>query len=235
MNPKSLLIGCVVLLLLISCKTNLTSNSKNNPEWIWGNTFTTDYTPFINSEIGGADFISFVNKNQINLKMGCMLSRVKAEFKDDTISIEDPFLKTHKTFTLINNSYLMDEFGAQWKVKTTNSVPFKISNLNWKIVSLNNETISKDTADFYLNLNSSTSRFESKAGCNQLVGEFQINDNHITFSKISMTKMFCIDNAKTENDYIDILNSVNNFVVLNNTTLILKKDTISKVKFMLVQ
>jgi heat shock protein HslJ len=235
MNPKSLLIGCVVQLLLISCKTNLHSNSKNNPEWIWGNTFTTDYTPFINSEIGGADFISFVNKNQINLKMGCTLSQVKAEFNGDTINIEDPFLKTQKTFTLVNNSYLMDEFGTQWKVKTTNSVPINITNLYWKIANLNNETIGNTTADFYLKLNSSTSRFESKAGCNQLVGEFQIKDNHITFSKISMTKMFCIDNAKTENDYINILNSVNNFVVLNNTTLILKKDTISKVKFMLVQ
>ncbi len=235
MNPKSLLLSCVVALLLISCKTNSTSITKTNPDWIWGKTFTTTYIPFINSEIGGADFISFVNKNQINYKTGCILSQVKAEFNDSIISIKDPFLKTTKIFTQVDNTYLMDESGTHWKIKPIDTIPSNIANLNWKIVSVNNGAISNKPNDFYLKLNNSNGRFESKAGCNKLIGEFQINDNHIEFSKITMTKMFCPDEAKTENEYIKILNSVDNFVVINNTTLILKKDTISKVKFMLIQ
>lgn len=235
MNPKSLLLSCVATLLLISCKTNSIVKTNNTPDWIWGKTFTTTYIPFINSEIGGADFISFENKNQINLKMGCTLSKVKGEFNVDTISIEDLFLKTKKTFTIFNNSLLIDEYGTEWKLKTIDTTPFDITNLNWKIVTLNNQPVHNKTTDFYLKLDPSNGRFESKAGCNQILGEFKIKDNHIEFSKITSTKMFCLDESKTENEYIKILNSIDNFVVTNNTTLILKKESLSQIKFILIQ
>jgi heat shock protein HslJ len=114
---------------------------------------------------------------------------------------------------------------------TPEKLPSAITDKTWKITLINSDVITGEATDFYLKLNSSTGNFESKAGCNQITGEFKITKNQIAFSKIVTTKMLCYDTMKFENAYLALLKNPIDFVIIDASKFILKNDDIVVAQF----
>lgn len=112
---------------------------------------------------------------------------------------------------------------------------FSITNKTWKITLINSEVITGEVTNFYLILNTSTNTFESKAGCNQITGEFKISNQLISFSKIVSTKMYCIDNMKIEEAFLSILSNPSKFKIIDSSKLVLFSDAIIIAQFELVE
>ena len=112
---------------------------------------------------------------------------------------------------------------------------FSITNKTWKITLINSEVITGEVTNFYLRLNTSTNTFESKAGCNQITGEFKISNQLISFSKIVSTKMYCIDNMKIEEAFLSILSNPSKFKIIDSSKLVLFSDAIIIAQFELVE
>ena len=115
------------------------------------------------------------------------------------------------------------------------TIPFDITNKTWKITIVNFETIQGESSDYYLTLNKSTERFQSKAGCNQITGEFKISNQLISFSKIASTKMYCIETMKTEEAFLSILSNPSKFAVIDSSRFVLISDDMVIAQFDLVQ
>lgn len=136
--------------------------------------------------------------------------------------------------TLVKNAETKNEIAT--KTTTANlTLNDGITDKTWKITLINSDVITGEATDFYLKLNSSTGNFESKAGCNQITGEFKITNNQIAFSKIVTTKMFCYDTMKFENAYLTLLQNPIDFVIIDATKFILKNDDIVVAQFTLVK
>ena len=115
------------------------------------------------------------------------------------------------------------------------TIPFDITNKTWKITIVNFETIQGESSDYYLTLNKSTERFQSKVGCNQIIGEFKISDQLISFSKIASTKMYCMETMKTEEAFLSILSNPSKFAVIDSSRFVLISDDMVIAQFDLVQ
>lgn len=109
-------------------------------------------------------------------------------------------------------------------VSNLEAISLKITDKTWKITLINSESITSNLTDFYLKLNSFTSSFDSKAGCNQIIGKFQLKDNYISFSNSASTKMYCFETMKLENAFLSILSNTSKYVVIDSTKFILLKD-----------
>lgn len=111
----------------------------------------------------------------------------------------------------------------------------EITDVTWKITLINSDVIPSSVSNYYLKLNASKGTFESKAGCNQLFGEFQLKDNFISFSKIGSTKMYCADTIAIENSFITILSKTSKVVVVDSSKFILLNDDMVIAQFELVK
>lgn len=120
-------------------------------------------------------------------------------------------------------------------INTKNVTEQSITDKTWKITLVNSETIQGDSKEFYIKLNSNSKQFESKAGCNQIFGQFQLEDNFISFSKIGSTKMYCSDTMKIENSFISILSQTSKVVVIDSSKFLLLRDDMVIAQFELVK
>lgn len=141
-------------------------------------------------------------------------------------------------FTLITINSCKTALNKNTETKNNSNsvtIPIDITNKIWKITVINSEAITGDATLFYLKLNSSTSSFESKAGCNQINGKFQLKDNYISFSNSMATKMYCFETMKLEDSFLSILEHPSKYVVVDSTRLILLKDDMVIAQFELVK
>ncbi len=115
------------------------------------------------------------------------------------------------------------------------TIPFDITNKTWKITIVNFETIQGKSSDYYLILDKSTGRFQSKAGCNQITGEFKISNQLISFSKIVSTKMYCMETMKTEEAFLSLLSNPSKFAIIDSSRFVLFSDDMVIAQFDLVQ
>ncbi len=107
----------------------------------------------------------------------------------------------------------------------------EIITTTWKITLINSESIKGDSSNYYLKLDATSGRFESKAGCNQIIGEFKINNGFISFSKVASTKMYCLDTMQTEELYLSILATPSTYRMSNSSKLLFLKDGIVVAQF----
>lgn len=115
------------------------------------------------------------------------------------------------------------------------TIPFDITNKTWKITIVNFETIQGKSSDYYLILDKSTGRFQSKVGCNQITGEFKISNQLISFSKIVSTKMYCMETMKTEEAFLSLLSNPSKFAIIDSSRFVLFSDDMVIAQFDLVQ
>jgi heat shock protein HslJ len=101
------------------------------------------------------------------------------------------------------------------KNETSTEVATKIDSKNmyktkWKLIELRGNKIENTnfTLDFF-----EENRFAAFAGCNNLGGEYKVeNTFKITFSKVISTMMACED-MKTEQEFSKVLEMTDNFIV----------------------
>ncbi len=107
----------------------------------------------------------------------------------------------------------------------------EITTVTWKIAHINSESIKGDSSEYYLKLDTASGRFESKAGCNQIMGEFSISNGFISFSKVASTKMYCIDTMQIEELYLSILATPSSYRIMNSSKLLFLKEGIVVAQF----
>lgn len=99
--------------------------------------------------------------------------------------------------------------------------PSEVLEKYWKLIEINGQKVTAD--DFadrepYLILKSIDNRVTGNGGCNSFFGtyELQSNVNRISFSKMGSTRMACIK-PTVENDFLKVLETVDNYTVKNDT------------------
>ena len=87
----------------------------------------------------------------------------------------------------------------------------KIQFVKWQLVKLNNKPIViKRDKPYYIHL-IKDNQFSAYAGCNNLFGQYKIEDNNkISFSKVASTMMACDDMA-TEQEFAKVLEMADNY------------------------
>lgn len=93
---------------------------------------------------------------------------------------------------------------------------------SWVLVSITGFELEKTENPLTL-IFSDSNRVGGNSGCNSFGGEYTIKENvKISFGPMMATKRACMPGMQTENQYFNVLRSVDNYVVQNNQ-LILKK------------
>jgi copper homeostasis protein (lipoprotein) len=86
-----------------------------------------------------------------------------------------------------------------------------LEDTDWKLTSVGDKPVSANTQqrEAYLNLNSATRRVSGSGGCNQLVGGYELNGDHLKFSQMAGTRMACAEGMDTEGAFLQALGQVN--------------------------
>ncbi len=99
---------------------------------------------------------------------------------------------------------------------------YKIHFIRWQLIKLNNKPVTKKTDKPYFMHLIKDNQFSAFAGCNNLFGQYKLEDNNkISFSKIASTMMACEDMI-TEQEFAKVLEMVDNYN-LDGKTLKLNK------------
>ncbi len=103
----------------------------------------------------------------------------------------------------------------------------EITNKYWKLTELNGKTV-KTNKEAFIKLLPEDKRFTGNSSCNVMNGSFELsNSNSITFSKILMTKMACMDD-NVESELVRVFEEITNYTA--TTEELILKDAISDVK-----
>jgi copper homeostasis protein (lipoprotein) len=100
-----------------------------------------------------------------------------------------------------------------------------ISETYWKLTELMGQPIEKladQQQDTYIMLKTEGNRVQGFAGCNNIIGSYEVKeDNRITFSQMATTQKACV-NMETESAFLKVLEMVDNYNI-NGTVLMLNK------------
>lgn len=100
-------------------------------------------------------------------------------------------------------------------------VAIELTGKNWKLISLNENSVSSDAKQPFMVLNKNDNTVFGNTGCNSFFGTFELlGENGIKFSPLGMTKMACIG-ENPEQEFVEILGKTNNYSLTINK-LILK-------------
>ncbi len=103
----------------------------------------------------------------------------------------------------------------------------EITNKYWKLTELNGKTV-KTKKDAFIKLLPDDNHFTGNSSCNVLNGSFELaNTNSITFSKILMTKMACIDD-NIESEFVGVFEEITNYTATSEELIL--KDATGNVK-----
>ena len=89
---------------------------KQNYNWLYGKTFIQEGSQNIDPQLGGPAFLKFVTKDNIDLKTGDIVAKVKATFDDNKITLEGITHGRKRIFTIVNDTYLLEN-GIKWIAK----------------------------------------------------------------------------------------------------------------------
>lgn len=88
-----------------------------------------------------------------------------------------------------------------------------LENTYWVLVEINGTAIvQNDSKKLFIQLDPATKGISGFAGCNRLSGGYVLDGKKIKFSTIT-TRMFCQDEMKTEDDFIQGLNKIAEFSI----------------------
>jgi len=110
-----------------------------------------------------------------------------------------------------------------------------ITNKTWKITLINSEVIYGNSNDYYLKLNSYNNTFETKIGCNTILGTFKIDNQFVSFSDIKSSKMYCLNLMKIEQSFVSILSNTNKYLLTKPSNLIFINDDMVVAQFELIK
>lgn len=117
-------------------------------------------------------------------------------------------------------------------------IPKGLFGKNWKLIELNGSEVSVDERFNKVPLlmfDAEESRFAGNAGCNQIMGQFKLQDqgNRIEFSQVGATLMLCPD-MEMETEFIRMIESVDSYSLANDTLSLNNKEKKPLARFMAV-
>lgn len=124
------------------------------------------------------------------------------------------------------------------KAKIDSNKSSEIVEKYWKLVEIRGQKVTADnfaSKEPHLILKSADNRVNGNGGCNSFFGtyELQANVNRISFSKIGATRMACIK-PTVENDFFNVLETVDNYTLKNDTLQFNKARMAPMAKFVAV-
>lgn len=102
----------------------------------------------------------------------------------------------------------------------TNQVVFHQT--TWLLHEMRNFS-SKNTKNIKINFNFQKNQFFGSDSCNNIFGNFNINENKIIFNNISSTRMACVD-MQTPKHYISSLKLVKSYKIQHSFLYFYNKD-----------
>jgi heat shock protein HslJ len=103
----------------------------------------------------------------------------------------------------------------------------EITDKYWKLVELNGKTV-KTNKEAFIKLLPKDNRFTGNSSCNAMNGSLELsNSNGITFSKILMTKMACMDD-NVESEFVGVFEEITNYTTTPDELIL--KDATGNVK-----
>ena len=93
----------------------------------------------------------------------------------------------------------------------------------WKLTELNGQPVKPGPNDTYITLKRDDNRVIGSGGCNRLTGTYTLEDgNRVRFSQIASTKMACMGGMETEQQFFNVLETADTYVVVGDR-LVLNK------------
>ncbi|MEO5946155.1 MAG: META domain-containing protein [Chitinophagaceae bacterium] len=105
-------------------------------------------------------------------------------------------------------------------------------NQRWIVTEMKGVPVqqSESRRDAYINFDVANKKFSGNGGCNQINGNYTIDNRTINFGEIISTKMSCID-IEFENVFLTTLSSVDHFEISGDDMLLKrKKETVLKLR-----
>ena len=91
---------------------------------------------------------------------------------------------------------------------------------HWKLFELFGNPVNADETNNkepYVVFEKEDNRFNGDAGCNRIVGSYQIEEpDRIIFSQVVATRMMCI-NMETEDKFLQVINTADTYTIENDT------------------
>jgi heat shock protein HslJ len=86
---------------------------------------------------------------------------------------------------------------------------------DWRLVKVEDEEVkaSDSAREAHLVLDAMTHRVSGSGGCNQLVGGWKVNGDHIVFSQMASTMMACADGMDAEGKFLKALGSASRWKI----------------------
>lgn len=114
----------------------------------------------------------------------------------------------------------------------------EITEKYWKLIEINGQKVTSEnfaSKEPHLILKKEENRVNGNGGCNSFFGtyELQADANRISFSKIGSTRMACVK-PTVENDFFNVLETVDNYTVKNDTLQLNKARMAPLAKFVAV-
>lgn len=104
---------------------------------------------------------------------------------------------------------------------------FEIINKYWKLTELNGKTV-KTKKEAFIKLLPDDNHFTGNSSCNVMNGSFELsNSNDITFSKMLMTRMACLDD-NVESEFVGVFEEITNYSATSEELIL--KDATGNVK-----
>ena len=107
--------------------------------------------------------------------------------------------------------------------------PVSITNIEWRLVELNGEDVSKINPPLTLSLDGAH-KINGFAGCNRFFGSYELNESKIQFSGLGSTKMYCQEKSATEDKYLKALSEVESFLPKGGRLLLISKTVLLEFK-----
>lgn len=145
-------------------------------------------------------------------------------------------------FTTIGLSILLFSCNTTKNVNPNTTIsqkkPSGIVEKYWKLIEINGQKVTAEnftSKEPHLILKSEENRVNGNGGCNSFFGtyEMQANANRISFSKIGSTRMACME-PNVEADFLNVLETVDNYTVKNDTLQLNKARMAPLAKFVAV-
>ena len=149
--------------------------------------------------------------------------------------IKKPIMKHYfKTISLFTFSILLLSCSTTKKESKNQEITEKY----WKLIEIRGEKVTADdfaSKEPHLILKSTDNRVTGNGGCNSFFGtyELQANVNRISFSKMGSTKMACMK-PTVEDAFLNVLATVDNYTVKNDTLQLNKARMAPLAKFVAV-
>ena len=134
-----------------------------------------------------------------------------------TVDMDSASNASNANSTTTSNNKLLDKISISTEKINPVKGSYTLSGTKWRLKELRGKAVNNTLRKEYtLTLNSTTGKFTTYVGCNSFTGNYLMKDaGLLSFSMVVGTEMAC-PNMDFENDYINALIKVNNYMVDGN-------------------